>query len=304
MSALALGPLTVRARGWRSWHFVPGASDKMLSKADGLDADALLLDLEDSVSTEGKAAARARVAEWLTSPRGRAARIVRINPFDTPWGRDDLAAVARYADAILVPKVESAAGVEEIDSALTKHERAYARGVRSVGLVAIATETPRGLLSIDAIAQAPRIIGLTWGAEDLSAALGATRSRDNTGRYLRVFEHARTMTLLAAAAADVAAIDGVYTNFADSEGLAAEATEASATGFTGKLSIHPSQIPILNAAFTPSAEAVAEATELIAAYERHSASGSGAFAFGGEMVDAPHLARARALLARAQRSGS
>jgi citrate lyase subunit beta/citryl-CoA lyase len=298
----ALVPLTLRARSWRSWHFVPGASDKMLGKANGLGADALLLDLEDSVSPEGKDAARARVAEWLTAPPGRAARIVRINPFDTPWGRDDLSAVARYADAILVPKVESAAGIEEIDSALHQHEATHSREARSVGLVAIATETPRGLLSIDEIAQAPRIIGLTWGAEDLSAALGATRSRDSAGRYLRVFEHARTMTLLAAAAAGVAAIDGVYTNFSDSEGFAAEAEDASATGFTGKMSIHPSQIPVLNAAFTPSIEAVEEATELIAAYQAHSASGSGAFAFGGEMIDAPHLARARGLLARAQRT--
>lgn len=276
----------------------------MLAKADALGADALLLDLEDSVSPEGKEAARDRVAQWLTTPRGRAARIVRINPFDTPWGRDDLAAAARDADAILVPKVESVAGVEEIDRALSEHERAHSREPGSIGIVAIATETPRAVLSIDAIAQAPRIVGLTWGAEDLSAALGATRTRDDQGRYLRVFEHARTMTLLAAAAAGVAAVDGVYTNFGDAAGLEAEAQEGRDSGFTGKFSIHPSQIPILNASFTPSPVAVAEAKELLAAYEKHSASGTGAFAFGGEMVDAPHLARARALLARAERSES
>ena len=301
---MSLQSLTERARSWRSWHFVPGASDKMLEKSDGLEADALLFDLEDSVSTEGKTAARKRVSAWLERPPRRAARIVRINPFDTPWGHDDLAAAATHADAILLPKVESANGVEEIDRALFEHERAHSREPGSIGIVAIATETPRGVLSIDEIAQAPRIIGLTWGAEDLSAVLGATRTRDENGSYLRVFEHARTMALLAASAAGVASIDGVYTNFGDTSGLETEAREASATGFTGKLSIHPDQIAILNAAFTPSAEAIAEARELTAAYAEHSKGGRGAFAFRDEMVDAPHLARARALIARAERSQS
>ena len=160
------------------------------------------------------------------------------------------------------------------------------------------------MLAIQEIARSPRIVGLTWGAEDLSAMLGATRNRDDDGRYLPVFEHARTMTLLAAAAAEVAAIDGVYTTFSDTEGLEAEANEASATGFSGKLSIHPSQLDILNRAFSPSEAAVAEARELVAAYAEHSARGSGAFAFHGEMVDAPHLARANALLARAARNST
>lgn len=299
-----LSNLAARARSWRSWHFVPGASDKMLAKANSLPADALLLDLEDSVSAQGKEAARVRVREWLRAPAGRAARIVRINPLATAWGSADLAAAVRDADAILVPKVNSASEIREIDAALTARESESNRPTGSVGVVAIATETPRGLLSIDEIARGPRIVALTWGAEDLSAALGATRNRDDEGRYLRVFEHARTMTLLAAAAVDVAAIDGVYTNFSDSKGLETEANEASAMGFTGKLSIHPSQLDIVNRAFSPSDEAVADARELVAAYAEHSARGTGAFAFRGEMVDAPHLARANALLARAARNSN
>lgn len=299
-----LSNLAARARSWRSWHFVPGASDKMLAKANTLPADALLLDLEDSVSAEGKEAARERVRMWLTGPSGSAARIVRINPLATPWGAADLAAAARDADAILVPKIESASDIREIDAALTRCERDSNRANGSVGLVAIATETPRGVLAIEEIARGPRIVGLTWGAEDLSAVLGATRNRNDEGRYLPVFEHARTMTLLAAAAVEVAAVDGVYTNFSDAEGLEGEANEASAMGFSGKLSIHPSQLDIVNRAFSPSDAAVADARELVAAYAEHSARGSGAFAFHGEMVDAPHLARAKALLARAAQNSN
>ena len=160
------------------------------------------------------------------------------------------------------------------------------------------------MLAIEEIARGPRIIGLTWGAEDLSAALGATRSRDDEGRYLPVFEHVRTVTLLAAAAVEIAAIDGVYTSFSDAAGLKAEADEASATGFSGKLTIHPSQLDIVNRAFSPGEEAVAEARELVAAYAEHSSRGAGAFAFRGEMVDAPHLARAKALLARAAQNST
>ena len=296
--------LAERARSWRSWHFVPGASDKMLAKANDLPADALLLDLEDSVPTDSKEEAREKVRTWLSAPRGAAARIVRINPLATPWGAEDLAAAARDADAILVPKVDSASDIREIDAALTRYERDSNRSNESLGIVAIATETPKGVLAIEEIAHGPRIIGLTWGAEDLSAALGATRSRDDEGRYLPVFEHVRTVTLLAAAAVEIAAIDGVYTSFSDAAGLKAEADEASATGFSGKLTIHPSQLDIVNRAFSPGEEAVAEARELVAAYAEHSSRGAGAFAFRGEMVDAPHLARAKALLARAAQNST
>jgi len=291
------------ARRWRSLHFVPGASDRMLDRAGGLTADALILDLEDAVPPEGKESARDRVASWLEAePQGAAARLVRINPLDTPWGLEDLEmAVGAGADGVVVPKVSRGAELEALARRIAALEARLGREDGATGVIAIATETPRAVLRVEEIADGPRVQGLAWGSEDLSAALGATKTRGPDGRHLPVFEMSRQLVLLAAHAVGAAAIDGVYTDFRDIEGLEAEAAEAAATGFTGKLTIHPGQIEPVNRAFTPSAEEVAAARSLIAAYEAHRKEGRGAFAHEGEMIDAPHLARAQVLLDRAGR---
>ena len=164
----------------------------------------------------------------------------------------------------------------------------------------IATETPDGLLNIRELAGSSRVDALTWGAEDLSAAIGARRNRDESGAYLEIFRLARHLTLLAACAAGVQPIDGVFVDIRDSAGLERECRESAQMGFTGKMTIHPSQVEIVNAAFSPSAEEIAESQELVAAFEDQQRAGRMAFAFKGNMVDAPHLARARTVLERAR----
>jgi citrate lyase subunit beta/citryl-CoA lyase len=164
----------------------------------------------------------------------------------------------------------------------------------------IATETPQAVQNLASLPHAPRVTALTWGAEDLSAALGARRNRGDDGRYLPVFEHCRFATLLAAAAAGVAPLDGVFVDFRDSEGLAGECRDAADMGFTGKMTIHPGQVEIVNAAFTPSPGAVADARELMEAFEANAREGRMAFSFRGEMVDVPHLERARRIVATAE----
>lgn len=242
------------------------------------------------------------MATWLTAhPTLDQARLVRPNPLATAWGRDDLAAVVgSRPDGLVIPKAESRADLDAIDRLLCALEEEHGLARRSIALIPIATETARAALHVEEIARAPRVAALTWGAEDLSAALGAQATRDEDGAYLDVFRAARVNALLAARAAGVEPIDGVYTDFADAEGLEREAIEAARMGFAGKLTIHPSQIPIVNAVFTPSDLQIAHCRALLAAWEAHRKAGRGAFSFEGQMVDAPHVARARGVLARAR----
>ncbi len=288
----------------RSLHFVPGGNEKMLDKALASNADGLVLDLEDAVAPERKAEVREIVAGWLREVDfGVKEKTVRINPLDTPWGYADLAAtMPSPPDAYLVPKAEGREGLGLIDAELSRLERRHAHREGEIGLIPIATETPLGALNVATLTGCRRVIAMTWGAEDLAACLGAPSNRDDAGRYLTVYQHCRVMTLLSAAAGGVQPLDTVYVDFKDREGFARECAEAARLGFTGKLSIHPDQIDIINAAFTPSAEQVAEARMLIDAFEQAQAAGRMAFSFNGQMVDAPHLNRARALLERAQRS--
>lgn len=282
----------------RSLHFVPGASEKMLAKSLATAADGLILDLEDAVTPENKAAARAVVADWLATVdfRGKE-RVVRINPFDTELGRADVEATAeRRPDAYLVPKVRTRAELEALGRVLDAVDPE-----QKIRLLVLGTETPQGLLQIADLPLAPRVDALTWGAEDLSAALGARRNRRPDGRYLDVFAHARTMTLLSACAAGVQPLDTVYVDYTDLDGLRAESREAAEMGFTGKMTIHPAQIEVVNAAFTPSAEEIAESRELLSAFEENRAAGRAAFSFRGQMVDAPHVERARRILDIASR---
>ena len=290
----------------RCAHFIPGANESMLTKGLATAADALVLDLEDAVLPERKDDARSVIAGWLVDVDfGRQERIVRVNATDTPWFRADLeATMARPPDTYLVPKVHGPGDVRLVDRTVTELERRHGHPVGSVKLILLGTETPRGLLSIDELVCVPRVDALTWGAEDLAAAMGARRNRDPAGRLLPVFEHARSMTALAASAADVQPFDTAFVDVTDPEGLRVECEESAWIGFTGKFSIHPSQIDVINETFTPSAAQIEESRELLAALEEHRREGRLAFRFRGRMVDAPHITQARKILATAEALGA
>jgi citrate lyase beta subunit len=291
----------------RSFHFVPGGNERMMARALTLPADALILDLEDAVTLPRKAEARQIVLRWLqTLDFGSRERWVRINPLATGFGEADLeGTIEGRPDGYVVPKPESAADIRAIAQSLDRLEEKHHVLFGSTKLAVVATERPEGLLNIAEIARSsPRIVALSWGIEDLSAAMGLPRTRDAEGRYLDIPRYARVMTSLAAAAAGVEAIDTVFTDIQNVEGLRRECQEAVWMGFTGKISIHPNQIPVINEAFTPSREEAQEARELIAAFEEHERKGSGAFAFKGQMVDMPHLGRARKILERARLAGA
>jgi citrate lyase subunit beta/citryl-CoA lyase len=285
----------------RSIHFVPGGQQKMLEKALTLPADGLILDLEDAVPPDRKAATRPIVREWLARDFGGRERWIRMNPISTELARDDLAeTIGGRPDGYVVPKPRHAGDIREIAQRLDLLEHRHGITAGSTRLLPIATETPEGLLNIREVAAAsPRIVAISWGIEDLGAAMGLPRVRDERGRYLDIPRYARTMCAVAASAAGIDWLDTVYTDIADLEGLRRECEDGVAMGFSGKISIHPSQIEVINAAFTPDKTQVAEARELVALFEEHRARGVYAFRFKGQMVDAPHLTRARKLLERA-----
>ncbi len=290
------------ARRRRSLHFVPGGNDRMFTRAITLPADGLILDLEDAVAPDRKAATRGVVREWLAQKDfGGRERWVRMNPIATGLGEADLEeTIAGRPDGYVVPKPGRAADIREIARILDRLEQQHAIPNGATRLTVIATETPEGLLNIREISTAsPRTVAISWGVEDLGAAMGLGRVRDGAGRYLDIPRYARVMCSVVAAAAGVEAIDTVFTDIADLDGLRRECEEGVAMGFAGKISIHPSQIPVINDVFTPAKDAVAEARELIALFEVNARHGIYAFTFKGQMVDAPHLNRAKKLLARA-----
>jgi citrate lyase subunit beta/citryl-CoA lyase len=289
----------------RAVHFVPGANEKMLNKSLALEADTLVLDLEDAVTPDNKDAARETVTDWLRQVDfGRQERMVRMNPLDTPWGVADLEVTMRgRPDSYLVPKVRTRDDVLKIHTIISRMEKECGYPPGEVKLVVLATETPEGLLNIKDFGSCPRVDALSWGAEDLSAAIGARRNRAEDGSFLEVFRYARIMTLLAATAAGVQPLDTVFVDIRDSAGLRQECLEGAWMGFTGKITIHPNQVDIVNEVFTPSAEEVAESQELLAAFEENQKAGKMAFSFKGQMVDVPHLTRARTILERARQAG-
>jgi citrate lyase subunit beta/citryl-CoA lyase len=285
----------------RSLHFVPGGNERMFAKALDLPADSLILDLEDSVPPDNKSAARESVCQWIESAEfGGKECLVRINPQDTPWGRDDLDAVlAARPDGLVLPKVVTRSNVDAIDQIVSAAEKDTGIPAGAISLLLIATELPEAVFHLNELASNSRVDGMTWGAEDLSGVLGSQATRDEQGNYLDVFRYVRAQCLLAAAAAEVQPIDAVYVDFKNSKGLEKECRDAANMGFTGKISIHPEQIEIINNAFTPTQQVIDEAEALLAAFAENSAKGKMAFSFNGQMVDVPHLNRARRILALA-----
>lgn len=285
----------------RSWLFIPGDSDKKLGKADGLTADALILDLEDSVAPEAKPAARDKVLSHLVArPReGRKPILyVRINPIGE-GALEDLAAVMPGApDGIMIPKTTCADDVRVLSLWLDAFEATNDIAVGSTRILPVATETAAGTLKLMEFADVrlPRLIGLTWGAEDLSAAIGASTNLDPaSGEWALVYRLARVQVLLAAKAADVAAIDTLYVDFRDEDGLRLSSSRAADEGFEGRIAIHPAQVDPINEAFAPSPEAVAHAKKVIAAFDANP--GAGTVGLDGKMIDIPHLKQARNVLA-------
>ncbi len=290
----------------RSLHFVPGGNERMIQKALGLPADGLILDLEDAVTPDKKAATRPIVRRWLeTLDFGDKERWVRMNPIFTEYAEADLEeTIAGRPHGYIVPKPRRAEDVRRIVALLERLERRHGLPLGSTRIIPLATETPEGLLNIREVAAAsPRIAAVSWGIEDLSAAMGLPSTRDAEGRYLDIPRYARVMCAVAAAAAGVEAIDTVYTDIADLDGLQRECREGVAMGFAGKISIHPGQIEVINAEFTPSRADAEEAVSLIAAFEEQARRGAGAFAWKGQMMDMPHLTRARKIAERARRAG-
>lgn len=287
----------------RSWLFVPGDSERKLAKAPDSGADALILDLEDSVAPERKSAARALVRDFLKDRReaGGPALYVRINPFDDETAREDLETVMDGAPAgIVQPKAGAAQEVMALGGALSALEARLDLPAGSTHIVPIATETPAAVFALQSYAaRVPRLAGLSWGAEDLSAAIGATATREPDGEWRAPYALVRSLCLFAAHAAGVAAVDTVHADFRDLEGLERAAARAREDGFTGKLAIHPAQVAPINAAFTPSAEEIAYAERVVAAFG--AAPGAGVIGLDGRMLDRPHLIGAERTLALAER---
>ncbi|GAA4339610.1 CoA ester lyase [Pigmentiphaga soli] len=282
----------------RSLLFVPGHDARKLAKAPDAGADALILDLEDSVPEGEKARARQVCAEFVAAHRERLPLFVRINGLATGHALPDLAAVVRAAPhGIMLPKCEGRRDVERLADWLSALEARDGLPPQSTRILPIVTETAASLFRLGGYAEArePRLCGLMWGGEDLAADLGATANRDSGGRYAAPYELARSLTLLGAAGAQVAAVDAIHADFRDLAGLQAEAEAALRDGFSAKAAIHPDQVGPINAAFTPSPDAVAWARQVVAALD---ASGGAAVALEGKMLDRPHYRAAQRIIAR------
>lgn len=272
----------------RSWLFVPADDERKVAKAVESDADAVIFDLEDSVVPERKRAARAIIKDVPKRSNGPQ-WWVRVNPLGSQFHKDDLRLIrSAYVHGIVLPKTESGSDVEELS-----------HRTGTIPIHAIVTETPASLFNLMSYAKpGSPLVAMSWGAEDLSAALGASSKYDVNGELAFTYKLARSMCLAGAVAAGVQPVDGVFADFRDLEGLRDEAEAASREGFTGKLAIHPAQVPVINAAFTPSAKEIREALEIVAAFEAHP--DAGVLSVAGRMVDRPHLMQARRVIERAK----
>lgn len=282
----------------RSMLFVPGDSDRKFEKAQQIGADALILDLEDSVAPEQKPLARAKVAALLDAPiERRWSFFVRPNPLDSGMLEDDLAAVVKPGlDGLLIPKANGAEDIEAIGLILDRLEAAAGMAVGTVKIAVVSTETPRALFNLGSYAPAhPRLIALTWGAEDLLAAIGATDNKEADGSWTSPYQLARNLCLFAAASAEVLPIDTLYANFRDPQGLEVDCRRARRDGFLGRIAIHPDQVEIINRCFTPSDDEIAFAQRVVDAFAANP--GAGTLGIDGKMVDIPHLKAAQKTLA-------
>ncbi|MBU6444475.1 MAG: CoA ester lyase [Alphaproteobacteria bacterium] len=282
----------------RSLLFVPADSEKKLAKAKASPADALILDLEDSVAAESRPAARRLAAEYVKSASGKGpALFVRVNAVGSADCAADLEAIVGAAPAgLVVPKPESPAALVELDRLIATQEMRHGLPRGGIKLLPVATETPAAVLNLMEYKNPPpRLVALTWGAEDLAAALGAAANRDASGEFLFTYKVVRSLALIAAKAAGVQAIETLHADFRDEEGLKRAARAAQREGFTGMLAIHPAQVAVINAAFTPSPEDVEHARKVVAAF----AGGAGVASLDGKMLDQPHLKQAEHILALA-----
>lgn len=287
----------------RSFLFIPGDNEKKLGKADGAGADAVILDLEDAVSPENKPLARELVPAFLRE-RPRAKRTseiwVRINPLDTDSALSDLSAVVAAApDGLMLPKATGPQDVLRLSHYLDALERHAGIDLYSIKILPVATETASSPFRLGDYASAglTRLLGITWGAEDLSAAIGASTNLDASGQWALTYQMVRSLTLLAAHAAGVQAVDTLYVDFRDEKGLRASSRASRAEGFTGRLAIHPAQVAAINESYMPSTEEIEHAHRVIAAFE--AAPGAGTVGLDGKMIDIPHLKQARRVLGQA-----
>ena len=282
----------------RSLLFVPGNSERKFAKARGAGADVLILDLEDSVAPSQKDMARATVARLLDDPAPRAWRFfVRPNPFDTGLTLADLAAVVRPGlDGLLIPKADGARDVERIGHYLDALEAKAGMTPGIVKIAVVATETPAAMFALGSYAPAhPRLVGLTWGAEDLAAAIGATSNKEDDGSWTRPYQQARSLCLYAAANAGVAPIDTLFADYRDTPGLERDCRRARRDGFTGRIAIHPDQVETINRCFSPSEAELATARRIVEAFAAQPDAGT--LGIDGKMVDIPHLKAAQRTLA-------
>lgn len=284
----------------RSLLFVPADGGAKLDKAMASGADAVIIDLEDSIAPERKAQARAAALEFLKSAAAKPARprlLVRINGFETGMTDADLdIIVAGKPDAVVFPKAEGGVSAVALDAKLTAREAMAGLPEGSIKILAQAVESAAGLFAAGSYRDASaRLIGLTWGPEDISAELGAESNRDDNGILTEPYRLARNICLYGAAAAKLPAIETVYVDFRNTEGLRRDTQEARRDGFTGRLAIHPAQVPVINEVFTPSPVQIEKAKAVIAAFAAQP--GAGAVGIDGKMYDRPHLVRAQRLLA-------
>jgi citrate lyase subunit beta/citryl-CoA lyase len=284
----------------RSYLFVPGDSEKKFSRAAESGADAVIIDLEDAVSPANKAVARSNLPAFLGADCGPEVW-VRINPLDTDASRDDLEALsARLPAGIVLPKSRGATDIRRLDAALSSIENTAGVEAGRTRVLPLVTERPEALFGMGEYASEPyRLEGLTWGAEDLAAALGALANKDSDGHWLPPYELARSLCLVGAAAAGVPAVETVYTDIRDMDGLSAFARAARRDGFGGMLLIHPAQIEPVNEAFTPTAEELEHARRIVELFDADPA--AGVAEMDGRMIDRPHYLQARRLLDVADR---
>jgi len=285
----------------RSWLFAPGDSERKMTKAIEGDADIVLIDLEDAVAEEAKPAARVLVRNFLTANAAQHERLwVRVNPMDGPHTLADLTAVMPgRPGGIMLPKVYGRADVERLDHYLSAFEAANGREVGATKVIVLVTETAEAMFHTGDYKGAPRVVALTWGAEDLADSIGASSNRNPDGSYGFTYELARTLCLLGAATAGVAAVETIQGDFRDLDGLKARAETVRRDGYRGMLAIHPAQVPVINAAFAPNADEIAEAEEIVALFAANP--GVGAIGWKGGMLDRPYLSRAQTLLRQAER---